>query len=157
MTMYRFVIILSVLVAGPVMAQDDADASAVEALGELESLDAQRLSPGACGLFLWTRRQEPQFILFAGSDTNTALVKAQGRELAFERAPTGEVISGRAIHQNYAHDERRLSLSLALKRGAKVNSGERIDEGVITIADETGWERKIPVTGVAACQPPADR
>jgi hypothetical protein len=137
----------------PGVVAEEAPVSKAARLGELQPLPAQTLQAGECGIFLWTRREQPDFVFFASSGTSAASIRAQGRDMKFNRAPTGEVVSAKGIVQHYVNDRERLALSIDLRRGDRIENGERISLGVITVTDESGWEAKTPVTGVATCQP----
>jgi hypothetical protein len=143
---------LLVLLALPVLADDHAGQGA-DNIGPLQPLKPQSLAPGACGIFLWSRNRQPEFVFFTDSSSGISLVQMQGRELRFMRSPAGEVVTARGITQNYVSNADRLSLRIDLSRGEKIDQGERISQGVITITDERGWEQKTPVSGVASCQP----
>lgn len=142
--------VLISLLASLATAQEDGTS---RSLGDFEPLAPQRLDPGTCGVFLWTPSEPRRLILFASSDQATATVRLAGRTLEFRRNPAGEVITREGIQQNYVHNAERLALSLQLDRGEPAGNVERMSQGVITLLDDEGWERKTPVTGLATCEP----
>jgi len=117
------------------------------------ALGPQTLLPGECGLFLWSKTDPSKFIFFSKAVSGTALI-TQGAEpidLTMTRAG-GDLFGQFNTEMSYASvagDE----ITLGLTPGAVLDGGQRVEAGLITTINSGGWQAKLPVLGVRACQP----
>lgn len=116
-------------------------------------LGPQELPAGECGLFLWSQTDVSKFIFFSPALSGTA-VFAQGEvPITLTQATAGGDIFGQFnTRMSYLTEDGR-ELSLSMTPGDLLDGGQRIERGLITIRDREGWDTKLPVLGVRACQP----
>ena len=122
--------------------------------GDVPGLPAQDLAAGECGLFLWTRRDDPAFVFFSKSNDPAAMVwyedNAQNLTLA---GVDGEVFDQEYTNQTFTFEGKTSLLRLSLTPGQKLVDGRRVPEASIRIIDAEGWETVIPAVGITACRP----
>lgn len=115
-------------------------------------LGAQDLLSGECGMFLWSQTDVTKFIFFSKALSGSALFAQGDAPVRFEQVSAGGDIFGQFnTRTSYLSDDGR-ELSLTLEAGDELEGGQRIDNGLITIRDREGWDTKLPVLGVRACQ-----
>ena len=118
-----------------------------------KGLPAQTLQPGECGLFLWTRREQPEFVFFSGGSSEKALFWNEGAILALKRVRYGGDVFGQQLtEQGFASEDGR-DIQLTMTPGDELVSGQRVPVASLQITDSEGWKTMVPVAGVAACQP----
>ncbi len=129
--------------------------AAVEAGGfRIGELAPQRLPPGRCGLFLWSRSEQPAFILYATDTPARALMVLEGREQALMRTTIGgERILGHFERQTFANGEVSFEVDLTYDRERPIQDGAIIKLGVMRTRDAAGVETILPVGGMIGCQP----
>ena len=115
-------------------------------------LGPQELQVEECGLFLWSQTDVSKFIFFSKALTGTAMF-AQGEEpIALTQSTAGGDIFGQFnTRMEYVSDDRRV-VTLTMVPGEILQGGQRIDSGLISLTDREGWQTKLPVLGVRACQ-----
>nr|WP_156780829.1 hypothetical protein [Hyphomonas sp. Mor2] len=115
-------------------------------------LGPQELLAGECGLFLWSQTDVSKFIFFSKALSGTA-VFAQGEEpITLTQVTAGGDIFGQFNTDMFYFTEDGRELSLTMTPGDLLDGGQRIERGLITIRDREGWDTKLPVLGVRACQ-----
>jgi hypothetical protein len=120
---------------------------------ELQALKSQKLTPGRCSLFLWSKTERPVFVLFATEDPAQALVKIDGREYRMSRkTASGDAIFGHYEKQSFVGGKFRFDLDLTYERNDKVQDGAIIERGVLRSRDKAGFETILPVGGMIGCQ-----
>ena len=123
--------------------------SAIPASG----LGPQQLAPGECGLFLWSKTDSSKFIFFSRATSGQALFKYQDNSLNLQQVSAGGTIFGQFnTEQGYQTTDGQ-SVALTFESGARMDGGQRIDNGLITVTDAEGWRTKLPVLGIRACLP----
>lgn len=115
-------------------------------------LGPQELLPGECGLFLWSQTDVNKFIFFSKALTGTAQFAQEEVPIALTQTRAGGSIFGQFnTEMGYqATDGRALQLSLV--PGEQLEGGQRIENGLLTLTDREGWQTKLPILGVRACQ-----
>lgn len=116
---------------------------------EMPGLDARKLSPGECGLFVWTADAAKTFTLFAG-DTQIAVNKDGEEVILTEKNPTDPP----ALSREFMDADENL-YRLTLLAPNPIEGGTRYGAGRLMSLDEEGWEKVVPVIGLTACQPVA--
>lgn len=140
--------------AAPKPPPTSANALAVAGMEDArEGLPAQELKIGECGLFLWTRREDPQFVFFSRSGEETAEYWFQGAQVSLNRTALGGDIFGQQLTEQDFADASGKSYQLRMTPGDMLVSGQRVPEASMTITDSEGWKTLIPLAGVTACQP----
>ena len=131
----------------------ETTAQSVAASAPRTGLPAQTLSAGECGLFLWTRREQPQFVFFSKAGTESALFWADNGAQTLSRTGVGGEIFGQQLtEQNFALSDGR-SIELRMTPGEQLVGGQRVPEATLTVIDGEGWRTLVPVAGVTVCQP----
>lgn len=118
-----------------------------------EGLPPQTMEPGECGLFLWTRREQPQFVFFALSGQDTAQYWLEGETIALSRTALGGDIFGQQLTEQDFADSAGRAYQLRMTPGDVLVGGQRIPEATLTMIDPEGWKTLVPLAGVSACQP----
>lgn len=115
-------------------------------------LGPQELKSGECGVFLWSQTDVSKFIFFSKALSGSA-VFAQGRQpMRLTQSGVGGDIFGQFnTRMEYVANDGRV-LTLDLVPGDLLEGGQRIESGLLTLADREGWLTKLPVLGVRACQ-----
>lgn len=137
-------------------AADKQTASAVADAGvkaARKGLPTQSLLPGECGLFLWTRREQPEFVFFSKGASETALFWSDEKTLVLDRVRFGGEVFGQQLTQQGFRASDGRDIHLSMTPGDELISGQRIPEASLTITDDEGWKTLVPVAGVTACQP----
>ena len=116
-------------------------------------LPAQKLDPGACGLFLWERRESPDFVFFSKGASEEALIWYEGETHSLTRmGVSGDVFGQFLTEQTYTMSGGRV-VQLTMTPGDLLVGGQRVPEASMKVVDSEGWSTLIPVAGVTACQP----
>lgn len=117
------------------------------------ALGPQDVLAGECGLYLWSQTDTTKFIFFSKALSGTARF-AQGEiPIALEQIGAGGDIFGQFnTEMRYVSEDGR-DLTLSFVSGEMMNGGQRISDGLISLTDKEGWQTKLPVLGVRACQP----
>ncbi|NQY38896.1 MAG: hypothetical protein HRT80_02225 [Henriciella sp.] len=116
-------------------------------------LGPQEVSAGECALFLWSQTDTSKFIFFSKALSGTA-VFAQG-EIPMDLIQTGaggDIFGQFNTETRYISDDGR-EIALEVVPGERMNGGQRVEQGLISLTDKEGWLTKLPVLGVRACQP----
>ena len=116
-------------------------------------LPAQVVNPGECGLFLWTRRESPEFVFFAIAGTEQAKFWYEKTELALVRTGAGGDVFGQELTEQVFKLPDGRTLELEMKPGDLLVSGQRVPEATLRIKDAEGWSTLVPAAGVTMCQP----
>jgi hypothetical protein len=120
----------------------------------LQGLAAQPLTPGRCGLFLWSKTERPVFILYATENPAQALVRINGRDRKLARkATSGESLLGHYEKQTFSADKYNLDVDLTYVRDSKMVDGAMIERGVMRSRDAKGAVTIVPVGGMIGCKP----
>lgn len=116
------------------------------------ALGPQALLTGECGLFLWSQTDVSKFIFYSKALSGTALFAQGEAPLALTQISAGGDIFGQFNTTiGYLADDGR-EVSLDLVPGDLLEGGQRIESGMINVRDREGWDTRLPVLGVRACQ-----
>lgn len=117
------------------------------------ALPAQILSPGRCGLFLWSKSDRPVFVLFATEAPAQATVRLDGRTRQLKRASTsGQPIYGHFEKQTFTDNTATFEVDLTYDRSKAVQDGAVIEQGFLRATDKNGFEAILPVGGMIGCK-----
>ncbi len=115
-------------------------------------LGPQELAPGDCGLFLWSQTDVSKFIFFSQALSGVATF-AQGEiPIIMSQTTAGGDIFGQFNTRMGFQAEDGRQLAVSIEAGELLDGGQRIERGLLTMTDRQGWETKLPVLGVRACQ-----
>lgn len=115
-------------------------------------LGAQELLDGECGLFLWSKTDVTKFIFFSKALTGTALFAQDGTPVNLTQTSAGGDIFGQFnTRMGYVTTDNR-AVELTLEPGEMLEGGQRLEQGLLSLADRDGWLTKLPVLGVRACK-----
>ncbi len=116
------------------------------------ALGPQELLAGECGLFLWSQTDVSKFIFYSKALSGIAQFAQDDVPIALTQIGAGGDIFGQFNTQmTYLSDDGR-EVALTLDAGDLLDGGQRIESGLINIRDREGWDTKLPVLGVRACQ-----
>lgn len=142
----------AVLFAGLAHAQSTSNQVDIGGV-KLDALKSQKLSPGRCGLFLWSRSERPVFILFATEAPAEATVRIAGRDRALARkSQSGERVYGHFEKQTFANNQYLLEVELTYDLQRPIQDGAIIKQGVMRTYDKSGNATVLPVGGMIGCQ-----
>ncbi|MEL7041980.1 MAG: hypothetical protein AAGL90_10665 [Pseudomonadota bacterium] len=150
-------ILLTACAATP-PAPEPASVQVSELRPALDSLPAEGLPPqtldaGECGLFLWSKSEEPKYIFFSKALSERALFAQDETPLEmYQTRASGDIFGQFNTRMEFASSDGR-QLSLSMVPGDMMNGGQRLESGIITLTDREGWQTKLPVLGVWGCQP----
>ncbi len=116
-----------------------------------DQLKPRNIAVGECGVFVWTADQFKRFILFSQAESISASWWTTEGEVNIKRLRTdGSTAFGQSPIQVFGQDD-GTELKLSLRDPQEVDNGTRYKSGAITLMGADGWEKVIPVIGMAAC------
>ena len=118
-----------------------------------DSLPAQTLDPGTCGLFLWTQDEPRRFILFYPAGAGTAEAVVDGRRTQLQVESQGGEIFAQFMTEMTFRRTGGLPVALSMQPGELIEGGRRVPSARMISQDEEGWETIMPLAGLTACQP----
>ena len=127
-------------------------ASAAEVISNSGELPSQTLAPGACGLFLWTQSPPVRFVFFTEAGTDTALINVDGTETPLQLTSTGGSLFGQFMTQ-MTYRSPTGNVGISFQPGERLDGGQGVKNGRLSLVSKDGWETMIPVLGLSACQP----
>jgi hypothetical protein len=131
------------------------EAWAQEPTGEvvLERINRQSLDPGQCGLFLWSRGDNPTFVFVSYNEPSLARVRIDGQSRAIERERfSGESVLGHFERQVFEDSRVALTVDIKVDESRPIQDGAVVQAGTITARTRRGWETVTPVGGMIACE-----
>lgn len=134
----------SALQTGAEIPQGEGDTLTVGAL------PSQELNAGQCGVFLWSRRAEPEFVFFSRLEGGTALMNINGALVAFQR--TESVTGGEGETTQVFRSPGGVSINLSMQTGEQMQGGVRVPAASIRLTKKDGWDLVIPAAGLTACE-----
>ncbi|MEQ9437351.1 hypothetical protein [Hyphomonas sp.] len=126
--------------------------SATEVISNSGELPSQTLAPGACGLFLWTQSPPVRFAFFTEAGSDTAIMNVDGTETPLQLTSTGGSLFGQFMTQ-MTYRSPTGNVGVSYQPGERLDGGQRIRNGRLSLVGRDGWETMIPVLGLSACQP----
>jgi hypothetical protein len=112
------------------------------ALLGLTELPQQRLTPGRCVTFLWTRTEAPVRLAMLDETAQTMRLR-RGRQM-FDIARQGADF--------YAGHGYRVTVTLDYGQGQQIQGGNIVESGAMRIEADEGDAVVVPVGGMRACQ-----
>ena len=142
-------VLLSACASGPSGKPTASKVAGVPA----DSLPAQTLMPGACGLFLWTQDEPRRFVVFypAGAASAEAIVNGQRATLDIE-SQGGDLFTQFMTEMNF-RGPGGMPVKLSLQPGEEIDGGRRVPAARMISQNREGWEIITPLAGLTACQP----
>lgn len=117
------------------------------------TLVAQRLAPGECGMFLWSRSEERPLVFFSNSKHGDARVMIDGRQQEIPKvAAAGEAIAGQQAEQSFSWRDLRFNIAVEFERRRELPRGAVIQRGTLQVQHRDGWHYVVPVGGLVACE-----
>jgi hypothetical protein len=146
-----FALAACLAVAAPVGAQQSPGDTQDIAL---EPLEPQELSPGRCGLFLWSKDAQPILVLVALANPVEARVRTNGRNRYLRRISFGkELVYGHFERQVFTDGRLNFEVDIQFDVDRELRNGAVVKAGVIRTSDtRTNWQSITPVGGLVACQ-----
>jgi hypothetical protein len=119
----------------------------------LEPLPPQDLPAGRCGLFLWSKEQQPNLIFVGYTNPGEGRIRAGGRNRYLPLTRFGrEQVLGVFERQTYADGRLSVEIEVAFDPDRPLRNGAVLKEGVIRVKDGDKWESITPIGGMVACQ-----
>ena len=123
---------------------------------DLSALSDNKLPYGKCGMLLWTLNANNPVLVFRA-------VRGEGAEMVIDGEPArlvlvrqaGESRFGITSEQTYRSPEgleTTVNATVNADFGLTFEGGVYVENGVITLRNEAGWERVLPVAGLAGCR-----
>lgn len=120
---------------------------------QLEEIPVQRLEPGQCTLFLWTRDSPPRRVFMALQAPAIARVRVAGRVVDLPRVGwEGAAVFGHPAVQRYAGDGLELTVRIETDGRSGLVGGAVAPRATIEYRAEGGWETVVPAAGIVGCQ-----
>ena len=116
------------------------------------SLPPQRLSEGACGLFLFERRPPNRFVFFEDLSARTVKIVHDGvvHELGVTEQ-AGALVSGESFRRVYLDARRNITFTLTGDVGEETGSGPRLENVLLAVRALDGTRTVRPLAGVRSC------
>jgi hypothetical protein len=121
----------------------------------LSQLSTDRLPVGQCGMLLWTMNAGQPVLVFRTIAGGQAEAMLDGKKQKFlPLAQKGDIRFGIGSQQSYrsAASSEVQTIEIQVEYGASFGGGVYVDEGVLRLINEQGWERIIPVAGLSGCR-----
>lgn len=119
---------------------------------DIGTLPAQKLAPGSCGLFLWSKAPQRRLVFFSDSRAPVARMMIDGRQSALERlAADGDMFRQSLVRQSFDAGGREIGLEFEVEQRPGLVDGAMVPRGTLRLADGTGREMVMPVGGLIAC------
>lgn len=152
MAIRSFIGAAAIILIAACSSTPDGSKSGVNASGKLgDRLAPRDLSNGECGIFVWTADAARRFVFFSQATTPAANWWSHtGEQTIMRTSSDGLTAFEQSPVQSFALSDGG-SLKLALSDPEEVDNGTRYKSGAITQTGPDGWERVMPVFGVAAC------
>ena len=116
-----------------------------------DRLSPRDLTQGECGIFVWTSDAARRFIFFSQATNPIANWWSPDGEIQINRISSDGLTSfEQSPVQNYNLPDGG-TLKLTLSDPEEVDNGTRFKSGTIAQTGADGWEKVMPVFGVAAC------
>lgn len=116
-----------------------------------DRLAPRDLNAGECGIFVWTADNARRFVFFSQTDSSTASWWGESGEIEIARTSSdGLPAFGQTPNQTYQLPDGG-ELNLKLGDPEEVDNGTRYRTGAITQKAANGWDKVMPVSGIAAC------
>jgi hypothetical protein len=118
-------------------------------------LPPQALSPGACGVFLWSRdARDPVFTVFLSAAARRVWHAGAVKTANLEAGGAPFRVDATAHNLGFADGSRaRVNLTFSPDGSARGLPNTRtISAASLTVTDTAGWSAITPLSGLAACQ-----
>ena len=115
-------------------------------------LGPQELLAGECGLFLWSQTDISKFIFFSKALSGAAVFAQGETPLVLTQTMAGGDIFGQFNTRLRFESKDGRDIVVTMVPGDMLNGGQRLESGLISLTDREGWQTKLPVLGVRACQ-----
>ena len=116
-----------------------------------DRLSPRDLTQGECGIFVWTADAARRFVFFSqATDPMASWWSGDGEQFIQRISSDGQAAFEQSSIQTFGLPDGG-SLRVALSDPEEVANGTRYKTGAITQTGSDGWEKVMPVFGVAAC------
>jgi hypothetical protein len=134
------------------------------AFGRTEAPDPSPLAridipSGECGMILWARSGARTVPIFRAVNVVDAVMTVDGSDVPLQLASQdGPLRLGMRAKQLFVADGNgdaatpRLTVAASIEWGQPFPGGTYISGGTLTLTGESGWQRIVPVAGIAGCK-----
>lgn len=120
---------------------------------QLEALAPQKIDKGRCALFLWSRSDQPQFILYVTDKPARAKLRVNGKDREIARgAVSGASAFNHFEHQSFSGSGVAFDLDLTFDEAKPVRDGVVVKTGALRTRAADGVETVLPVGGMIGCE-----
>jgi hypothetical protein len=152
--MARLLTSLALVLAFGASANADVTPAIDAGAFQLEALEPQQIGKGRCALFLWSRSDQPQFILFVTDKPAEAKIRMAGRDRTIQRSTvSGANAFGHFEHQSFTGAGVAFVLDLTFDAARPVRDGAVVKFGALRARTSDGAEAIVPVGGMIGCEP----
>lgn len=124
-----------------------------EVLSRFSTLPARQMAEGACGLFLWLRRDDAPLVFFQSSDTGSASMIFDKSEKMLTRISAERPIAFNFFEeQSFTGINYTAIVKITPEEVRSIRQGVKIESGSLSITLDDGWSAALPVAGVIGCQ-----
>lgn len=136
-----------------VLSAPDVPVSARTAAGAPNAgLPEQELTPGACGLFVWTATAPYRLLLFEDESVGRAQVWSAGRALEMAAGrPSSAPAPGLALAREYRHAGTGMVAAVSGRLEAAPEGGQRLASAVLRLREGEGAYTVQPAAGLRVC------
>lgn len=121
-----------------------------------DPLRAAAIPSGRCGMILWTKSGSRTIPIFRSLDNLQATMQIEGEDVSLDlQREAGELRLGIRSEQLYAvadPSKPGSSVETKLTWGQPFPGGSYVSGGTITLTGTDGWQRILPVAGIAGCK-----
>ncbi|MEM6913782.1 MAG: hypothetical protein AAF511_07370 [Pseudomonadota bacterium] len=111
---------------------------------------------GQCGMILWSQMGSRTVPIFRSVGTTTATMTVEEEPIDFVLAgQSGAIRLGMAEAQDFVSGPSRngpVGAKLRFAWGQAFPGGSFVQRGTLTVSGADGWERVMPVAGIAGCK-----
>ncbi|MCI5043569.1 MAG: hypothetical protein MRY72_02635 [Aquisalinus sp.] len=123
---------------------------------DVQALPVTSLPPGQCGMLLWTLDEREPVLVFRA-------IEGQGAEMIIEGQSTQLNLTSQSGESRYGITSTQQYTALAANAdinsinvdaffGLAFENGVYVENGLITLTNNQGWERLLPVAGLTGCR-----
>ncbi len=120
------------------------------------ALGSYSIPSGRCGMVLWARAGTETVPIFQALDDGNGLMEIDGRRTGLSR----QSVRGQArakmpqIQEFSAHsaDGSLITVEAVTVWGTSFPGGSYVERGTLTLTGADGWQRVMPVAGIAGCK-----
>ena len=132
------------------------DPATADSAPSSEALAPRVLTSGECGMYLWRANNDRPLVFFNEPEGRGAEIALNGQSIKLKLIDArGADLFGQKTEQSFSgktRDGRVYSVLVSVETGPRFEDGIYIMHSAIQVAESGGFERVLPVIGVAGCR-----